>query len=57
MRTLILVVGLLLAITAGAFLWSRTRSPDGGVPVATTGPPLGPELEGRVDEVLARFDG
>jgi cytochrome c-type biogenesis protein CcmH len=45
-----------VALAAAAWFWSRSRSPGGGV-AATTGPPLEPELERRVDEELARFDG
>jgi cytochrome c-type biogenesis protein CcmH len=39
-----------------AWYWSRNRAPDGTAVSATTGPPLEPELERRVDEELARFD-
>jgi cytochrome c-type biogenesis protein CcmH len=45
-----------LALGAAAWYWSRTRSSDGTAELATTGPPLDPELERRVDEELARFD-
>ena len=41
---------------AGAGYWSRSRGADGRIAVATTGPPLDPELDRRVDEELARFD-
>jgi cytochrome c-type biogenesis protein CcmH/NrfF len=40
------------AIGAGAWRWSRTRASPGGEP-----PRLDPELDRRVDEELARFDG
>jgi cytochrome c-type biogenesis protein CcmH len=39
----------------GAWYWSRNRPGDDS-PLATTGPPLDPELDRRVDEALARFD-
>ena len=42
-------------LAAAAWYWSRNRAADGTAP-ATTGPPLAPELERRVDEELARFD-
>ena len=45
-----------VALAAAAWYWSRNRTPDGGAAVATTSPPLAPELERRVDEELARFD-
>jgi cytochrome c-type biogenesis protein CcmH/NrfF len=39
--------------------WSRTRAEPGaaGAPSANGRPPLDPELERRLDEELARFDG
>jgi cytochrome c-type biogenesis protein CcmH len=40
------------ALAVGAWQWSRTRGPPGGV--APVG--LDPELERRLDEELARFD-
>ena len=40
----------------GAWAWSRNRAGDNLSP-ARDGPPLDPELERRVDEELARFDG
>jgi cytochrome c-type biogenesis protein CcmH len=45
-----------LALGAGAWYWSRSRSSDGTADLAAAGPPLDPELERRVDEELARFD-
>ena len=45
-----------VALAAAAWFWSRSRSSGGGLP-ATAGPALDPELERRVDEELARFDG
>jgi cytochrome c-type biogenesis protein CcmH len=45
-----------VVLGAAAWYWSRNRAPDDAVPVVTTGPPLAPELERRVDEELARFD-
>ena len=40
------------ALAVGAWQWSRTRAPAGGVePVS-----LDPELERRLDDELARFD-
>ena len=45
-----------VVLGAAAWYWSRNRTPDGTGAVATTGPPLAPELERRVDEELARFD-
>jgi cytochrome c-type biogenesis protein CcmH len=43
-----------LALGALAWRWSRGRAGD---PAAAGGPALDPELEQRVDEELARFDG
>jgi cytochrome c-type biogenesis protein CcmH len=43
------------ALGGGAWYWSRNRPGDDS-PLATTGPPLDPELDRRVDEALARFD-
>jgi cytochrome c-type biogenesis protein CcmH/NrfF len=43
------------ALGGGAWYWSRNR-PGDDLPLATTGPPLDPELDRRVDEALARFD-
>ena len=40
----------------GAWVWSRNRGGD-NLSLAGDGPPLDPELERRVDEELARFDG
>jgi cytochrome c-type biogenesis protein CcmH len=40
-----------VAIGAGAWYWSRRREPE-GAPVR-----LDPEIEHRIDEELARFDG
>lgn len=42
-----------VAVGVLAWRWSRSR----GSPAAAGGPPLDPELERRVDEELARFDG
>jgi cytochrome c-type biogenesis protein CcmH len=44
-----------LALGGAAWVWSRNR-PGDDVPPGTSGA-LGPELEQRVDEELARFDG
>jgi cytochrome c-type biogenesis protein CcmH/NrfF len=46
-----------VALGGGAYYWSRSRSSDGGLTPAAAGPKLDPELERRVDEELARFDG
>jgi cytochrome c-type biogenesis protein CcmH len=50
-----------VALGAAAWLWSRARAePSDKVslaPAGAGGPPLDPELERRVDEELARFDG
>ena len=43
------------ALGGGAWYWSRNRPGDDSQ-LATTGPPLDPELDRRVDEALARFD-
>ncbi len=43
------------ALGGGAWYWSRNR-PGDDASLATTGPPLDPELDRRVDEALARFD-
>ena len=45
-----------VGLGAAAWYWSRSRGADGRIAVATTGPPLDPELDRRVDEELARFD-
>jgi cytochrome c-type biogenesis protein CcmH len=45
-----------VGLAAAAWYWSRSRGPDGSPVLATTGPPLDPELDRRVDEELARFD-
>ncbi len=45
-----------LALGGAAFYWSRVRRSP-GEPELAGGPPLDPELERRVDEELARFDG
>ena len=42
-----------VAVGALAWRWSRSR----GSPAIAGGPPLDPELDRRVDEELARFDG
>jgi cytochrome c-type biogenesis protein CcmH/NrfF len=42
------------AVAVALRRWSRVRAPAAP---ATEGPPLDPELERRVDEELARFDG
>jgi cytochrome c-type biogenesis protein CcmH len=44
-----------VALGGAALYWSRARR-DGAAPAAGD-PPLDPELERRVDEELARFDG
>ena len=41
------------ALAFGAWRWSRSREPA----AEAAGPPLEPELERRLDEELARFDG
>jgi cytochrome c-type biogenesis protein CcmH/NrfF len=46
-----------VVLGAAAWFWSRNRAGEGPGGLATTGPPLDPELERRVDEELARFDG
>ena len=45
-----------VALGFGAWVWSRNRAAD-NAPLAGDGPALDPELERRVDEELARFDG
>jgi cytochrome c-type biogenesis protein CcmH/NrfF len=47
------------ALAAAAWYWSRSRSEQAGTALqpAADGPRLDPELERRVDEELARFDG
>ncbi len=45
-----------LALAGGAWYWSRNR-PSGNLPPGNDGSPLDPELDRRVDEELARFDG
>jgi cytochrome c-type biogenesis protein CcmH len=45
-----------VALGAAAVYWSRTRRTP-GEPAPATDPPLDPDLERRVDEELARFDG
>jgi cytochrome c-type biogenesis protein CcmH len=42
------------ALGYGAWLWSRNREPSGA---AVAEPALQPDLDRRVDEELARFDG
>jgi cytochrome c-type biogenesis protein CcmH/NrfF len=44
------------ALGVGAWVWSRNRGDDDAL-LAADGPALDPELERRVDEELARFDG
>jgi cytochrome c-type biogenesis protein CcmH/NrfF len=56
------LLGGALAVGALAFAlvrWSRTRPEPGPAepPSANGGPPLDPELERKVDEELARYDG
>jgi cytochrome c-type biogenesis protein CcmH len=48
-----------LALGYGAWLWSRNRADPAvaAVGVGASGPALEPELERRLDEELARFDG
>ena len=43
-----------VVLGVGAWAWSRNRA---GPEPAAAGPPLDPELDRRVDEELARFDG
>lgn len=45
-----------LALGGGAWYWARSREED-DASAAAAGEPLGTELERRVDEELARFDG
>src|SRR5262249_28433353 len=45
-----------VALGGGAWVWSRNR-PSDNLSLAGAGAPLDPELERRVDEELARFDG
>jgi hypothetical protein len=45
-----------VALGGGAWYWSRNR-PSNKLQLGTEGPPLDPELDRRVDEELARFDG
>lgn len=50
------IIGLLLGaavLASAAYRWSRVRAP---APVAPAPEALGPELERRLDEQLARFD-
>ena len=44
------------AVALGWLAWRWSRR-SGSEPAAAGGPPLDPELERRVDEELARFDG
>jgi cytochrome c-type biogenesis protein CcmH len=46
-----------VGLGAGAWYWSRNRRVRNTLVQADLGPPLDPELERRVDEELARFDG
>jgi cytochrome c-type biogenesis protein CcmH len=46
------IIGGAVVVALLAWRWSRWRGP----PVAPAGAPLGPELDRRVDEELARFD-
>jgi cytochrome c-type biogenesis protein CcmH len=51
------VIGIGLgAVALAALSWRWSRGPRGGAPPPASGP-LGQELEQRVDEELARFDG
>jgi cytochrome c-type biogenesis protein CcmH len=45
-----------VALGFGAWVWSRNRASE-TLSFARDGPALDPELERRVDEELARFDG
>jgi cytochrome c-type biogenesis protein CcmH/NrfF len=45
------------ALGGGAYAWSRSRADEAGGPEEEPAAPLDPELERRVDEELARFDG
>lgn len=57
---LVPIVGGLVAAVAVAILarrWSRSRAAPAAGPSADGRPPLDPELERRVDEELARFEG
>jgi cytochrome c-type biogenesis protein CcmH len=51
--------GGVVAVGTGAWVWSRNRDGDEGATgmiAAAAGPPLGPGLDLRVDQELARFD-
>jgi cytochrome c-type biogenesis protein CcmH/NrfF len=51
--------GGVVAVAGGAYVWSRNRDGDeggAGMVAAAAGPPLGPGLDLRVDQELARFD-
>ena len=50
-----IIVGAVV-LGGGAWVWSRNR-PGDNLSLAGAGAPLDPELERRVDEELARFDG
>jgi cytochrome c-type biogenesis protein CcmH len=57
---LVPIAGGLIAAVAVAVLalhWSRSRAAPAGVPARDGRRPLDPELERRVDEELARFEG
>jgi cytochrome c-type biogenesis protein CcmH/NrfF len=43
-----------VGLAAGAWVWSRNRSGDGGAPADA--PALDPSLERRLDEELARYE-
>jgi len=50
--------GILIGAAAlGALAWAWSRRVDGGAGEGADEPPLDPELERRVDEELARFEG
>jgi cytochrome c-type biogenesis protein CcmH len=46
-----------VALAGAAWYWSRGRGGAAGGLEPAGGPPLDPELDRRVDEELARFDG
>jgi cytochrome c-type biogenesis protein CcmH len=56
---LAVIGGGVVAVAGGAYVWSRNRDGDeggAGMVAAAAGPPLGPGLDLRVDQELARFD-
>jgi cytochrome c-type biogenesis protein CcmH len=45
------------AVALGGLAWAWSRKRDGDEPAPAAGAPVDPDLERRVDEELARFDG